>query len=249
MITPAPTGRIILGATSFADAEGAIGFAVGLARQTERELVGLLIEEEAILSCAAGRGAQAVGAAPLSLERMLAAYRRDAEAFQARLAQSGALRWSFSRRRGQVLPLLSEIAGQGDLILLGHRRAPLRSGDVVFIPGGAADDAALGLAVQAARDIGRPITVLAPRALHAGIAAAAARLGAGAVSMRDAADPGAVMAHLGRASVSVVFLGQAGLDPATLARLVDAARAPVVFPAGVILPPGPADGGAHPPGF
>ncbi|MHC0053070.1 hypothetical protein [Actibacterium sp. D379-3] len=249
MTAPATApGRVILGATSFADADSAIAVAVALAHDSESELVGLLIEEETILACAAGRGALAGGAVPLSVERMLAAYRRDALAFQARIAEAAqgrALRWSFTQRRGRVLPLLSELAGQGDLVLLGHRRAPFQAGAVVAVPGPTDDDPALAQAVRTARGLGRPITILAPAAQLAGAAATALRLGArpDALTLRAVADQAALLDTLNRLDAATVFLGRTGFAPAFLARLSEAARAPVVFPASSLAPPA-----APPPG-
>lgn len=234
--TPA---RVILGATSFADAEAAMGFAIALARRLNGELMGLLIEEETFLACSSGRGTQAVmasggAATTLSPDAMRAAYRRDARAFRKRLeevALGSALRWSFATRQGRAPLLLSQAAKAGDLVILGYRAPKFTAGHVVAVMGAVLDADTLARAAHLARESGRGLSVLARGDMCEAVIAAAVRLGTPARVI--AADDQATLLHrLNRLHAAIVFLGDESVPSAALPAVIELARAPVVLPAG-----------------
>ncbi len=236
--TPDSPGRVILGATSFADAESALGYAIALARRLNGELMGLLIEEETFIACSAGRGTQAVMAhvgrsTQLSEDAMRAAYRRDARAFRQRLEQAAlgnALRWSFAIRQGRAPLLLAQAAEAGDLVILGYRAAPVDAGHVTAVMGATLDRDMLARAADLARESGRGLSILAPAVLGDSVTAAATRLGIPARLI--AADGLAALLHrLNRLHAAIVFLGEDSVPSGSLSAVVAAARAPVVLPA------------------
>lgn len=151
--------RVILGATCYKDAKSALTLAIQVALKTGREVSGLLIEEETILQFAnmpaartidrAGRPVSDVGA-----ERMMKAFRQDAAHFEHSLREAAtarALRWSFSRKRGRLVPVLSEIAGSGDLVLLGGEPVERTPGEVVLLLSDDGDTELFGLAAHLAQ--------------------------------------------------------------------------------------------------
>jgi len=219
--------RVILGATCYADAEAGIAVAVGLARVLSGELQGLLVEEESIVAYAGlpfarviGPGGRAEGG--LSAERMRAAFRRDARAFERRLAEAAgaaALGWSFAARPGRLATVLGEIAGAGDFILLGHRAARPSEGEVVFLPAPDGDPALGALAERLAGALGRPLRVLA------GTAGAAAPVGAALERLPTRA---AVMVRLARLSPAAVLAEAGAVAPGDVTDLAETARCPVI---------------------
>ncbi len=133
--------RVIIGATCFADADGAIAMAAILARKLEGEILGLLIEDDAILRIAylpsaktlAFKGGSVQSITP---EAMESAFQRDAKDFQRRLTRAAgqmAVNWSFERKRGQMMSLLQSVASTGDVVFLGHQRTSFSKGEIIFI--------------------------------------------------------------------------------------------------------------------
>lgn len=130
--------RILVIAGSYADAAEALPLALHLARGSGAELAGVLAEDPAMLELSGAvlvsRSTLAPG--PLSSERILAAFRADARAFRAHLAQlarRAALGWHFSTESGRPQDLVARLAGQGDMVLLGYRRALKLRGPVVAL--------------------------------------------------------------------------------------------------------------------
>lgn len=133
--------RIIVGATCFADADAAIEMAANLAHMVKGEVLGLLVEDDSILHYADLPFAKTLTfqhgkAQPVTRKTMDSAFQRDARNFERRLASAAdqiAVKWSFERKRGQMMPLLHSAANAGDFIFLGYKKTGLPRGEIVFI--------------------------------------------------------------------------------------------------------------------
>jgi len=155
--------RVIVGATCFADADAAIEMAAKLARKVEADVLGLLVEDDAIV-----RYARSPSAKTLTFQRgsrqhvtpktMGRAFQRDARVFEHRLssaARQAAVRWSFERQRGHIIPLLHSVAVAGDFIFLGYQKTPLARGQIVFIDhGGKGEGQLFNLSKEIAQEMG-----------------------------------------------------------------------------------------------
>lgn len=133
--------RVIIGATCFADADGAITMAAILARKLQGEILGLLVEDDAILRYANFPTATTMTfksglAQSVTPEIMAKAFQRDANIFERELTKAAkqvAVRSSFEHQRGQLMPLLQSIASTGDIIFLGYQRTSVAKGKIIFI--------------------------------------------------------------------------------------------------------------------
>lgn len=133
--------RIIVGATCFADADAAIEMAANLARMVKGEVLGLLVEDDSILDYADLPFAKILTfqhgkVQPVTRKTMDSAFQRDARNFERRLANAAeqiAVKWSFERKRGQMMPLLHSAASAGDFIFLGYKKTGLPRGEIVYI--------------------------------------------------------------------------------------------------------------------
>ncbi|WP_212524317.1 hypothetical protein [Actibacterium sp. MT2.3-13A] len=162
--------RVILSATSFAEARDALALATEIAAEMNGDLQGLLIEQEAVVTLTRLPAARLIGSHGRALggidpAGMAAAFRGDARRFEAELAraaEAAALRWSFRHKRGQVGEILEEMLQAGTLLVAcgAPRRAPLR--EVVLVLGADGDMALARLAAAQAARIGRPLRLLLP---------------------------------------------------------------------------------------
>ncbi|MEX5726798.1 hypothetical protein Ga0609869_000151 [Rhodovulum iodosum] len=209
--------RVILGTTSFADAEATLALAAGLAAASGAELQGLLIEDETLLAIGAAPGASLVDlagrtVAPDSGARMRAAFERDAARFERVLraaAGPAALAWSFSRRRGRVAALLTDSAAPGDLMVVPTGPVRARVREIVLL-GSAADDPYLAAAARAtAARLERPMRAILPPGAAptpddptarptdpAALLRLLDRLGPGSVLFAELTAPGVALAEL-----------------------------------------------------
>ncbi len=150
---PPPARRILIGAGSFADARAALRLAERLAGDLAAELGGMLVEEAILYEIAdlpkprviTSSGTMIV--AP-SRARLRTLVEGDARAFRETLsALARSRKWSFERRRGELISGLCQAARGWDLLLLGHRETQRLPGRVVLIaPPEGAGEAAAGLA-------------------------------------------------------------------------------------------------------
>ncbi|MDF1774747.1 MAG: hypothetical protein P1V13_01870 [Rhizobiaceae bacterium] len=161
--------RIIVGATSFADANSAIALAVGLASELDGEINACLIDDEAVLAYAALPFARTIfpgggKAEPVTLQAMQSAFRRDAEGFRKAIenaASLGAFRWTFQQKRGELRSLLPTALGERDIVVIGRQRLHGRAGDLYVL-----DDASqpaerlYAMALRTADRLKVPINVL-----------------------------------------------------------------------------------------
>ena len=230
--------RVVLGATCFADAEAALGLALGLAAQTGAELRGLMIEEETIIAYAGHRRARALDLAGrstggLSVERMVAAFRQDTRRLEQSLAEAARkrpIRWSVTLERGRMAAVLSGAAGIGDLILIGYRPARPATGGLVLVLGEDDGRGIIGLAGRIAGATEQDMHVLVPPARRAEIAETLRQAGLHRAVVESYADAAALHKRLGRMSPAVVVMAPGAGGAEAAARLVEIARAPLILP-------------------
>ncbi|WP_397543984.1 hypothetical protein [Roseovarius salis] len=225
---PAKHFRVVLGATCYADAEGALSLAVALARQVEAELHGLLVRDEGILTAAGRPRARVVTysgdqASAISRTEMLRAYEADARRFEERLtglARTARVAARFNALEGRLSEVVLQSSGQGDVVILGFRRAMRDSGSVVLVLGKGHQPPAF--AAPLAAGLGKRLVVLCasdedrPAALHSEF------------ETRRFHDREELLRQLETLSpAAVIIAADPGTLPAT-GRVLDAARCPVV---------------------
>jgi hypothetical protein len=161
--------RVIMGATSFADAQSAIDLAIELAGELGGELKAYLIEDQTILDYAAMPFARTIGFGgergdPVTLEAMQAAFRRDARIFRETIrsvAGARTLHWSFEQKRGEIRSLFAADFGGEDIVVIGRRRLGRQVGDLMLLDDTSDESGRLfGLAVRTARRLKVPLHVL-----------------------------------------------------------------------------------------
>jgi hypothetical protein len=163
--------RVILSATSFAEARDALELATDIAARLDGDLQGLLIEQEAVLALIGLPAGRVIGShgrrlSGLDAAGMEAAFRGDARRFEealARAAEATALRWSFRHRKGRVGVILGGMMEAAGTLLVASgapRRGPLR--EIVLVLGTGADTGLARLASEQAARIARPLRLLLP---------------------------------------------------------------------------------------
>ncbi|WP_413868624.1 hypothetical protein [Albidovulum sp.] len=201
--------RIILGATTLADAAGALALATALAVEGS-ELHGLLVEDEEVLALCTAQGACIVAPAgraggTLDAGRLRRAFIGEAARFERLLAEAAgraAVRASFSLGRGRLAASLAAAAGPGDLMIVaaGPFRAPVR--EVVLLSAGLSDPALPVLARATAERLRRPLRTIGGIPPSGGAADAAAA--AGMLDTLGTLGPGAILfAELSRTGLSL----------------------------------------------
>ncbi|HKL55246.1 hypothetical protein [Marivita sp.] len=219
--------RVILGATCYLDAEGAIRVAVEIARQMGADLHGVLVADEAIMAAASTPRARSIGftgaqVVEVTSARMQAAFRADARRFERQLqhaAQAASLAAAFRQMQGRLVTALDQGAGAGDVLIYGFSRDPGSTDCVALIAG--ASPPAPGLAALAARlaqEAGKPLLTFAPP-------------GPGGPDIVTCDGPEALLARLERHRPAAVIGAAPRAELPPLARLLDAARCPLILPA------------------
>ncbi|GAB4356412.1 MAG: hypothetical protein Kow0026_16180 [Oricola sp.] len=148
-------GRIVIAASSFADASSGVRLAALLSSRIEAEIQGVFVEEESsiLFRSPAARIVSTTGAL-LDLpspDEMRAALKRDALAFEgeiARLAREHARSWSFRTVQGRLLAHLGEVLRASDILLLGHRALYRLRGPVIRLGRGPRMEIAASLAAD-----------------------------------------------------------------------------------------------------
>lgn len=238
MTSPAPArfDRVVLMATCYADAEAAAGPAIWLARRLDTGLLGVLVEDENILSYAAFSSARFFTESgdeviAVSAERMRAAFGSDTAAFRDLFEgaeQSGVPRWRAEVRRGRLPAVLRATAQKGDLVVLGFRKLKTHTGGIVAVLRDVADLALAGLAARRAAEMSRPLTVLVD-ATQAELAEAVAEDAAFArAAVLHFSDLAGLRAILSPMASEILFLHARGDLKDALGAVVEAARCPVV---------------------
>lgn len=227
--------RVVLGATCYADAEGALTIAAELARQVGAELHGLLVQDEAILT-AAGRpralvvsysGGQATG---VTADAMLRAFQADARRFESELtglAKTAAIAAEFRATGGRLAEVVLQSAGSGDVAIFGFRRAMRDSGSVVLILGGQGEPPEF--AAPLAQGLRKRLIVLTGAPRRKEIAKYFARRPGPAPELRVCDDPDALLRRLETLSPAAVIVAADRAELPAPARLVNAARCPVIL--------------------
>lgn len=233
--------RVVLGATCYVDAEGALSLAVALARSMKADLHGLLVQDEAILSAANRPRAQAVsysglGTTGITADAMQQAFEADARRFEQMItaaARAAAVSAAFRADAGGLAEALRQTARAGDLAVFGFRRATRDSGSLVLLLG--ERDDAPEFAAPLAKALGKRLVLLRYGQQNATVAHLASH-GTGPEAL-FANTAQTVLRHLERLSPAAVIMTAYHPDMPPISRIIDAARCPVIFAA-------PADGDA-----
>jgi len=214
MSAPAPGGRrLVIAATSCADAESALAFASPLLTEGPRRLAGVMFDEGmAALAVSPAQRLVSVGGGLRALPDAKAARlwsRGEARGFReslAALAEGLAAEWSFETAAGDMVAGACAALGRDDLLLLGHRPLWRMTGPVLLIGSGGGADASRALA------------------------AALARARSTTVAEVPAAGPAETLGRLERSHAAAVVVDTAAgpfRDAAALRMLFAAARCPV----------------------
>lgn len=250
--------RILLAVDGSAECRVRVEVAAGLAASLRATVAGVFVEQEQLLAASQGplarevsrRGGPARALERTTLERELRAQAEVARRALESVARRRKVEWSFTTVRGRGEHELAQLAQAADLVavagmddasgaapallLHGRRGRHMGPGPVVVADdGGAESRAAVQVATAIARADGRRLRVLrsgvADQGLPSGADAAGVTLiPAGAPVLRRAL----VDAHAG---LIVLAQGCAGLVPADLGALADAAPCPVLL----LRPPSP----------
>lgn len=213
--------RIVVAATSFADASSGVRLASLLSARIEADLQGVFIEEEetvGLFRSPSTRIVSATGALlalPSSAE-LRAALKRDALAFEreiARIAQTHARSWSFRILQGRLFAHIGELLQARDILLLGQRPLHRLGGPVVRLGRSGRPDIAADLAA----DLRIPLVEIA-------------------VADGEAVQPSVTLdeafALIGRTSATAIVadtLAGPVRTPEEIEALLDAARCPVIL--------------------
>ncbi len=241
--------RLILGATCYSDAYSTIELAVPLAGRLGAELLGVLIEEDAILSYAGMPDARTIGepgkaAQQVTAEKMMAAFRQDAAQFKRALGQAATvakIAWSFEQRRGQFSRVFEGLAGTGDLLVLAYARPRHHRRAIALVMGQNATPALYSNAAGVAQETGLPLVIFVPVAASAKIRAELMQdlpnhRRAPDVVVRDYASYDDLMRQIGALAAGLVFLAADVTGKLDLRQLTDAARCPVAIDSGLREP-------------
>jgi len=137
---------IVVAATCFADANPAIKIAIALAQRMNGDVKMMLVEDEAISRAASLPFAKSlyptgVTSTTVTSQDMTAAYHRDANLIERRLAAATyqtSVSWTFERQSGRTRSLLEQLESLGDLVLVGHSRSQEEAREIVMFDGDAA---------------------------------------------------------------------------------------------------------------
>tara|TARA_R110000751_G_scaffold71441_5_gene144823 strand:- start:13178 stop:13930 length:753 start_codon:yes stop_codon:yes gene_type:complete len=236
--------RIIVGATSFADANSAIALAVGLASELDGEINACLIEDEAVLAYAALPFARTIfpgggKAEPVTLQAMQSAFRRDAEGFRKAIenaASLGAFRWTFQQKRGELRSLLPTGFGERDIVVIGRQRLPGRAGELYVLDDASQPAESLyAMALRTANRLKVPINVLiwgkdaaAVDARQAWVEQTCSKSGVPIQCVCGTAFDRTVLDAIAKNSPAAMMLSRSVADQLDLEQLLDIGRCPVL---------------------
>lgn len=167
--------RVILAATSFAEARAAMALAAEVATAQQAEITGLLIEDDDHFALADAPGMVLLSdagqpLAGITAARMNAACRHDATRFRAHLERTVAglaLSWTFSTERGDLPAVVGLRARSGDWLVLGGEPAQSPHREVVLIADSAPDEVLDNLARRIASRAPNPLRVIGPPGMGA----------------------------------------------------------------------------------
>jgi hypothetical protein len=229
-----PPQRLLIGAASYTDAQGALKIAEMLARSLAVDLGGLLVEDTIVGELIERPGQRVVtgGGSILlapSSQAVHTMMQREAKAFRtalAALAQAGSRKWFFEHRQGELISGLCSASRSHDLLLVGHSSLYAHARNVVFIR---SSDAASEDAGQLARNLAQDLqATLVTLVLNSGASDPD-------TSDRDSesfTNAVAMLEWISRANISAVVLDlSAGpfREHAQVRQLLAAARCPVLM--------------------
>lgn len=226
--------RVILGANCYCDAESTLELASVLAQQVGAELRGLLVHETSVLYSVNQLQARTVSysglrSATVTADTLLKAYQSDARHFKRHLsnaAKASALESSFEEIEGSLTDVLRTQAGNGDIIVLGYKTMFDQDGPVVLIMGDQSD--LPEFAINLTRKLRKQLHILLSDPRNKDIVATeAAKLGTTAI-VRAYDTSNALIASLERTAATAVVLADYSPGSPMIARLLEAARCPLI---------------------
>jgi hypothetical protein len=236
--------RIVIGATSFADACSVIDIGCFLAESTQRDIQAVLIEEETVYALSALPSARVtlIGgqSQPVTPAAMIEAFRRDAVAYEKAVRESAAkraLHWSFEKRRGEFPRVLNEVLSTGDLIVFGYQALRRARGEILVVDYANDMDVSLvELASSVSREMHLPLhVVLLRNAPDAAILVSdharsrMQRLSQNLTIMDREDNIAALLDSIRRSRVATVMISAGLAADVGLDALLDAARCPVII--------------------
>lgn len=235
--------RIVVGATCYADASSVIEIGCFLAENTKGELQAILIEEDAVYGLSALPSARVtpVGGLtrPVTPEAMIAAFKRDATAYEKAIREGAAkraIRWSFEKRRGEFPVVLSHDLSTGDLIIFGYQVLRRGPGELMVVDYANDMDVSLvELASEVAQEMQRPLhVVLLRNSPEAAILVSEhsrsrmQRLATNLTIMDKQENIETLLDTIRRGRVATVVISATLARDIGIERLLDAARCPVI---------------------
>ena len=236
---PARPTRILVGATTFADAETALGLVRFVPGGMASDLIGLLAEDLSDLmdkGTPVGRLVTFSGrvvAAP-DREHLIKLMEGERRAFQAslsKLAGTLAAHWSFEARTGTLDEVIASWTIGWDMLLIGHRKLHRRPGSVAVICGpGPGQEKARGVALSLAAATGARCQVLEMQPDPTGLPASGdePRDQGGRLVFTDI---NALLVHLGRTNLGALVLDLSSgpfSTTASLQEVLRVARCPII---------------------
>ncbi|WP_227269519.1 replication initiator protein A [Roseobacter weihaiensis] len=143
--------RILVGASSFADATTALRIAQRVAQDFAQCLGGLLVDDENTrVVCElpnqrviSARGAFLLSPSPSQMHTLMNADARAFEHLIEKIAHPAALDWSFDRQMGELIDTAMRTAGGWDVVIFGYRSIHPFTGKIVAIEPTLPDDGKL----------------------------------------------------------------------------------------------------------
>ena len=224
-----PRRRLLIGATSFTDAQAALHLTERLAETLAGDLCGILVEETIVTEIVDLPGQRVVTSsgtlvvAPSS-QQVRTFVESDARLFHdtlSDLARNKERDWSFERRHGDLIAGLCEAAKGWDILLLGHREINKRHGKVVLVaPPMTASQRAVELAEGLASALRADLVAITIGSENASTA-----------QRQVFSTEAALLAHINRTNTSVVVMDLSAGPLHThdqLRHLLSVARCPVL---------------------
>lgn len=225
----APDVRILVGAGSYVDAVAAVRIVERLAETLNTELGGVLVEENTLELCRLPnqRVVQSSGETTHAPNRaqVRTLMQADARAFRQLLAKAAHPSRPFgffTQERGDLVPTALQTAAGWDLLIIGHRRVHKMRGKIVVLGSQGPDETAMDTMAVRLSD------KLRTQKIQFAIQTARVSEAAGVIQLKTL---GETLGALSRLNAEAVLLDlRTGIvqDQTDLARVVEAARCPVI---------------------
>ncbi|WP_299649300.1 hypothetical protein [uncultured Tateyamaria sp.] len=223
------TTRILIGASSFADAAVALRLIERVMHDLRPRLSGMLVDETASLTVGAmatqrvisASGQVVLAPSPAQFNTLINADERAFRTALERLAHSVDASWTFQRDTGDLVERGLDSCAAVDILVFGHRSFHPVAGKIVTLTSSATSD---GAALSTARLLARHLKAdLVEMVIDD-------RIADGAVPQTRFATLDAAFGRLARINAQAVFVDLANgpaLSPEQLRHLLDVARCPV----------------------